>query len=89
LIGGATGRIGDPSGKKSERPVLTHVQENCDCIHKQLDLIFDNADKLMGNVSLNVKIMNNDSWFSNMGLLEFIGDYGRFARVSVMLNRDR
>lgn len=51
LVGGATGRIGDPSGKSEERPVLKmdEIQHNVNCIQNQIQRIFDNHEKLFWN----------------------------------------
>ncbi|KAJ3255921.1 tyrosyl-tRNA synthetase [Boothiomyces macroporosus] len=91
LIGGATGSIGDPSGKKTERAALDKeaVKANTESIISQLELLFSNAkhychDRGM-DIEKPVRILNNLDWFQQMSMLEFIGDVGRKARVTQML----
>lgn len=58
LIGGATGRIGDPSGKSTERNALEtqELKHNLSCIKKQLHRIFDNHRKYLWNEKTNSKL---------------------------------
>ena len=69
LVGGATGLIGDPSGKKEERKLLTEVEvnHNAACIQKQLSkyLDFKNGD----NAAL---LVNNHDWFKSITTIEFL-----------------
>lgn len=82
LIGGATARIGDPSGKSLERPLL------------DTSIIDDNAKKLMEQVkqilgsSTNVHFVDNYSWFKNLDILGFLRDVGKHFRLGVMLAKD-
>lgn len=79
LLGGATGKIGDPSGKSTERPLLTHevLQKNVEGIRKQFHRCLKNPI-----------IMNNDDWLTNYGLVDFLRDVGKHFRVGPMLGKD-
>jgi len=84
LIGGATGMIGDPSGKKEERKLLTEeeVNNNAASIRKQLSrfLDFDNGT----NAAL---MVNNADWFKGITTIEFLRDAGKYLTVSYLLNK--
>eukprot|EP00238_Polyblepharides_amylifera_P011764 CAMPEP_0196585568 /NCGR_PEP_ID=MMETSP1081-20130531/51160_1 /TAXON_ID=36882 /ORGANISM="Pyramimonas amylifera, Strain CCMP720" /LENGTH=206 /DNA_ID=CAMNT_0041907159 /DNA_START=434 /DNA_END=1051 /DNA_ORIENTATION=+ len=85
LLGGATGRVGDPSGKSSERPVLDDatLAANVAGIKGILeDLLQRRGEPTAG------KIMNNLEWFGQMGFLDFLRDVGKFARMGTMLRKD-
>ncbi len=86
LIGGATGMIGDPSGKSQERnlldePTLRHNQE---CLKKQLAkfLDFDSGEE---NAAL---LVNNYDWMKEFSFLEFIRDIGKHISVNYMMAKD-
>jgi len=86
LIGGATGMIGDPSGKSEERilldkKVLTHNQE---CIKKQL-LKFLDFDT---NLKNKAEIRNNYEWMKGFSFLDFLRDVGKYLNVSYMIAKD-
>ncbi|MGF3112728.1 tyrosine--tRNA ligase [Facklamia sp. P12937] len=86
LIGGATGSIGDPSGRTSERSLQTMevVQKNAQKLTQQMEKLFlkgDSADNTF-------KIMNNYDWLSKLSLLEFLRDYGKHFNVNTMLAKD-
>jgi tyrosyl-tRNA synthetase len=84
LVGGATGLIGDPSGKSEERKLLTleTVQDNVSGIKKQLELIF----KFTGE---NGAIMvNNYDWAGSMDIVTFLRDIGKHIGVNYMLAKD-
>ena len=86
LIGGATGMIGDPSGKSSERNLLSKLdlEKNINGIKIQLSkfLNFDSKDK---NAAV---ICNNDDWFNNIKLIDFIRDIGKHLTVNYMVAKD-
>jgi tyrosyl-tRNA synthetase len=86
LIGGATGMIGDPSGKSSERNLLDEkiLSKNQKSIKKQLShfLNFESNEK---NSAL---ILNNFDWMSKFTLLEFIRDIGKHISVNYMMSKD-
>lgn len=84
LVGGATGLIGDPSGKSEERKLQTleTVQYNVDCIKGQLKRIFDFESE-------NGAIMvNNYDWAGSMDIVTFLRDYGKHVGVNYMLAKD-
>ena len=86
LIGGATGMIGDPSGKSSERNLLDEqtLIFNHKKIKKQLSkfLIFD-SDKENG-----AEVLNNHDWMKSISFLQFIRDYGKHISVNYMMSKD-
>lgn len=85
IAGGGTGRIGDPSGKSSERNLLGEEQitYNVSCIANQLKqfLDFDCGE----NSAL---LVNNNDWLKNENFIEFLRDTGKFFTVSFLINRD-
>ncbi|KAA1097790.1 tyrosyl-tRNA synthetase [Puccinia graminis f. sp. tritici] len=103
LLGGATGSVGDPSGRNSERVALSEnvLKNNVQSIEKQLEKLLSNSFKHASNM-LSMKpqidshsitpslptIKNNLEWMKDLSLLEFLGSVGRVARVSAMLARD-
>ncbi|PFN96481.1 tyrosine--tRNA ligase [Bacillus sp. AFS076308] len=84
LVGGATGLIGDPSGKSEERKLLTleTVQENVEGIKKQLASIFD-FDGENG-----ATMVNNYDWAGSMDIVTFLRDIGKHIGVNYMLAKD-
>ena len=84
LVGGATGLIGDPSGKKEERTLLTEeeVNHNVECIRKQLSrfLNFNSG----ANAAL---LVNNADWFKGITTIEFLRDAGKYLTVSYLLSK--
>ncbi len=85
LVGGATGMIGDPSGRSSERNLLTadQIQYNVDCIKGQLGRIFDFSNETNG-----AQLVNNYDWFGNMSTIEFLRDFGKLININYMLGKD-
>lgn len=85
LVGGATGMVGDPSGKSLERNLLSEdlLQHNLSCQKKQLEKFLDFN---CGNNS--AQIVNNYDWFKNFTFLEFIRDVGKHISVNYMLAKD-
>lgn len=83
LLGGATGMVGDPSGKSQERKLLSEeeIQHNLVCIRKQLEKFIDFSH---GKAVL----LNNYEWYKNMSLLEFIRDVGKHISVNYMMAKD-
>lgn len=86
LVGGATGMVGDPSGKSDERNLLSEdtLQTNVAGIQKQLEKFLD-FDRTKAN---SAEIVNNFDWFKNMGFLEFIRDTGKHITVNYMMAKD-
>lgn len=84
LVGGATGLIGDPSGKSEERNLQTleTVQHNVECIKNQLKNIFDFDGE---NGAL---MVNNYDWAGSMDIVTFLRDFGKHVGVNYMLAKD-
>ena len=85
LVGGATGMVGDPSGKSKERNLLDEatLERNLSSIRKQLEkfLNFDCG-------SNSAEIVNNFDWFKNYSFLEFIRDVGKHISINYMMSKD-
>lgn len=84
LVGGATGLIGDPSGKSEERKLQTleTIQHNVSSIQKQLKKIFSFEGE---NGAL---MVNNYDWAGSMDIVTFLRDYGKHVGVNYMLAKD-
>ena len=85
LVGGATGMVGDPSGKKEERKQLKEevLNHNVACIRQQLSKFLDFEN------GMNKAIMtNNYDWFKEFSLLGFLRDVGKHITVSYMMSKD-
>ncbi|MCT2886638.1 tyrosine--tRNA ligase [Levilactobacillus brevis] len=82
LIGGATGSIGDPSGRKTERQLQTmdKVQHNVKALSRQMQRLFGGDS--------NVTMVNNYDWLSKISLLDFLRDYGKLVNINTMLAKD-
>jgi tyrosyl-tRNA synthetase len=85
LVGGATGMIGDPSGKSSERNFLSEdvLKHNLNCQRKQLEKFLD-----FNKGENAAEIVNNYDWFKEMGFLNFLRDVGKHITVSYMMAKD-
>lgn len=85
LVGGATGKIGDPSGKSTERPLMTAetLQHNVLSIRKQLERFLDFSHPTAKPV-----MVNNDTWFSKMSFTDFLRDVGKHFRIGTMLGKE-
>ena len=86
LVGGATGMVGDPSGKSEERNLLSEdiLNHNVACVRKQLEQ-FLNFDKSIPNAA---EIANNYDWFKDFSFLTFIRDVGKHITVNYMMAKD-
>ena len=85
LVGGATGMVGDPSGKSAERNLLDDqtLQHNLNGVKKQLEQFLD------FNCGANsAEMVNNYDWFKNMNFLEFIRDIGKHITINYMMAKD-
>ena len=84
LVGGATGMVGDPSGKTAERQLLDvdTIAHNLACQKAQLErfLDFEGSNAAM--------VVNNHDWFKGMGFLDFIRDVGKHITVNYMMSKD-
>ena len=85
LVGGATGMVGDPSGKSNERNLLDEktLNHNLVCVQKQLEqfLNFDCGAN-------SAEVVNNYDWFKEFNFLEFIRDVGKHIPVNYMMAKD-
>lgn len=81
LVGGATGMIGDPDGKKQERDLksLDEIARNKTAIAAQYQTVFDGQQ---------FEIVDNYDWFQGLGYLEFLREIGKHASMTQMLDRD-
>jgi tyrosyl-tRNA synthetase len=84
LVGGGTGMVGDPSGKRTERPVLSleQIDHNAACQRQQLErfLSFEGQNA--------ARVRNNADWLRPLGLMEFLRDAGKHFTVNYMLAKD-
>jgi tyrosyl-tRNA synthetase len=84
LVGGGTGMVGDPSGKRNERPVLSvqQIDSNADGIRRQLTSFLDfegpNA----------ARMLNNADWLRPISLMDFLRDTGKHFTLSYMLQKE-
>ena len=85
LVGGATGMVGDPSGKSKERNLLNAetLNHNVACVKKQLEkfLDFERGENA-------AELVNNFDWFKNFSFLDFIRDVGKHISINYMLSKD-
>lgn len=86
LVGGATGMIGDPSGKSAERNLLDNetIEKNCAGIRKQLEKFLD-FDTSKPNAAL---LVNNYDWLKDYSFLDFIREVGKHITVGYMMTKD-
>ena len=85
LIGGATGRVGDPSGKTQERQLLSAeiIEHNLACQKKQLEHFIK-----FGDGPTDAVLVNNYDWFKDWSFLDFIRDVGKHISINYMLAKD-
>ena len=85
LIGGATGMVGDPSGKSAERNLLDEetLRHNQACQQKQIEKFLD-----FDCGANSAEMVNNYDWFKSFGFLEFIRDVGKHISVNYMMAKD-
>jgi tyrosyl-tRNA synthetase len=86
LVGGATGMVGDPSGKSDERNLLSEetLRQNQEGVKKQLMQFLD-FESIKPNCA---EIVNNYDWFKDMSFLNFIRDVGKHITVNYMMAKD-
>ena len=84
LVGGATGMVGDPSGKSAERNLLDEetLNHNLSCVKKQLESFLDFEGENAAEV------VNNYDWFKEFNFLDFIRDVGKHITVNYMMAKD-
>jgi tyrosyl-tRNA synthetase len=86
LVGGATGMVGDPSGKSEERNLLSTdvLSHNVEAVKKQLEKFLDfNSDKENA-----AEMVNNYDWFKEISFLDFIRDVGKHISINYMMAKD-
>lgn len=85
-VGGATGMVGDPSGKSEERNLLSEevLNHNLSCVKKQLEKFLD-FDASKPNAAV---MVNNYDWFKDFSFLHFIRDVGKHITVNYMMSKD-
>jgi len=85
LVGGATGQIGDPSGKTGERSLISReqVRENVKGIRENLERFLD-----FDHPTAPAEIVDNSEWLEAYGYIDFLQDVGRHFRMGSMLGRD-
>ena len=85
LVGGATGMVGDPSGKSAERNLLSEdiLQYNQACVRKQLEKFLDFSPSSNG-----AEMVNNYDWFKDFTFLDFIREVGKHITVNYMMAKD-
>ncbi|WP_321481102.1 tyrosine--tRNA ligase [uncultured Bacteroides sp.] len=86
LIGGATGMIGDPSGKSAERNLLNEevLRHNQECIKKQLAKFLD----FDSDIPNKAELVNNYDWMKNFSFLDFVREVGKHITVNYMMAKD-
>src|SRR5210317_10533 len=86
LVGGATGMIGDPSGKSAERNLLDEstLRHNEECLKKQLAMFLD----FESGAANAAELVNNYDWMKDFSFLEFIRDIGKHITVNYMMAKD-
>jgi len=84
VVGGATGMIGDPSGKNKERNLQTMaaLKENTNAIRQQLERFLDLSDPKKG------LIVNNYDWLGSLTVLDLLRDYGKHFTINYLLAKD-
>ena len=86
LVGGATGTVGDPSGRSEERQLQTmeQVEANVRGLKAQMERLFDfSSDADNGAI-----LVNNNDWAGQMTLIDFLRDYGKLINVNYILSKD-
>ena len=85
LVGGATGMVGDPSGKSAERNLLSEevLNHNVKCLEEQLKKFLD-----FNCGPKSAEMVNNYDWFKNFTFIDFIRDVGKHLTVNYMMAKD-
>ncbi|EFN88760.1 Probable tyrosyl-tRNA synthetase, mitochondrial [Harpegnathos saltator] len=93
LVGGATGLIGDPSHRKSERIEIEKclIEENVKSIMKNIETIFTNHENYFWKYKQEslrpLIIVNNLNWYTDVNVIEFVRNIGKYLRMGTMLGR--
>ncbi len=85
ILGGATGRIGDPSGKSKERPFLDDaaIRSNIASIRKNFETVLD-----FNHPTAKPLMLNNDEWLAPFHFIDFLRDIGKHFRINQMLAKE-
>lgn len=85
ILGGATGRIGDPAGKSAERPLLDVevIKANVEAIRKNFERVLD-----FDHLTAKPLFFNNEEWMAGYSFIDFLRDIGKHMRINVMLAKD-
>ena len=79
LVGGATGRVGDPRGTgEREKADIAIIESNFEKIKTQMQELFGKE----------IQIVNNYDWFKNINYIDFLRDVGKYINVNYMINKD-
>ncbi len=79
LVGGATGRVGDPRGTgEREKAEISVIEHNYEKIKKQMKKLFGDE----------IQLVNNFDWFQHINYIDFLRDVGKYINVTYMLNKD-
>lgn len=93
LVGGATGLIGDPSHRKSERVEMERyiIEENVKSITKNIETVFNNHETYLWKDKKTMLkpliVVNNLDWYTNVNVIEFVRNIGKYLRMGTMLGR--
>ena len=89
IVWWATGMIGDPGGKDSERNFLDEdtVRHNVKCITKQVTRVLENLTKISGS-QFRFEVINNADFYTNMNYLSFLREVGKFMSVNQMISKE-
>ncbi|KAL1497868.1 hypothetical protein ABEB36_008755 [Hypothenemus hampei] len=92
LVGGATAKIGDPSGRTTEREELhkNFINDNVKDLYRNIENIFKNHEKYLWHDKKQLQpltIVNNEDWYSQINAVDLIGRIGRHLRMGTLLSR--
>ncbi|KAJ1968444.1 tyrosyl-tRNA synthetase [Dispira parvispora] len=93
LVGGATGSIGDPSGRSTERNALDPdtLEHNVECIVRQLHRMLDHVPHTLPDCAsegLDIQVINNITWTAPVSIINFLATVGKYMRVGPMMMRE-
>lgn len=90
VIGGATGRIGDPSGRKTERSVMEDgvVVSNLAGVEENIRRVLANANNILGTQVSELRVLDNMAWSGNIRFVDFLREVGNHVRLQHMLKRE-
>lgn len=94
VVGGATGSVGDPSGKTTQRKQLpqARLKQNAQKIALQLREIVEllrSSTTSKGSPEIDISVLDNSDFYADLGVLDFLREVGNFSRLGEMMARDR